>query len=82
MSEQTARPPAGKYMSTVKLGPKGQIVIPKEVRQLYDLQPGDSFLLLADRERGVALIPQSHAQEMLRLFSQAFSQVFPTEGAS
>lgn len=74
--------PARKYMSTVKLGPKGQIVIPKEVRQLYGLQPGDSFLLLADREQGVALIPQSRAQEMMALFSQAFSQVFPTGGAS
>ena len=75
-------PPVGKYMSTVKLGPKGQIVIPKEVRQLYSLQPGDSFLLLADQERGVALIPQSHAQDMLTLLSQAFSQVFPAETPS
>lgn len=70
----------GKYMSTVKLGPKGQIVIPKEVRQLYGIQPGDSFFLLADQDRGVALIPQSHYQKMMDLFTQAFSLAFPPEG--
>ena len=39
----------------VKLGPKSQIVIPKEVRDLFNLAPGDSLLLLADRDRGIAL---------------------------
>ena len=73
---------AGKYMSTVKIGPKGQIVIPKEVRQLYNIRPGDSFLLLADQDRGVALIPQSRYQEMMTLFSQAFSLAFPPEDPS
>lgn len=81
MAERSTAPD-GKYMTTVKLGPKGQIVIPKEVRQLYGVQPGDSFLLLADKDRGVALVPQSHRQKMLSLFSQAFSQVFPDEGPS
>lgn len=81
MAEQPAAP-AGIYMTTVKLGPKGQIVIPKEVRQFYGVQPGDSFLLLADKDRGVALVPQSHHQKMLSLFSQAFSQVFPAGGSS
>lgn len=73
---------AGKYMSTVKMGPKGQIVIPKEVRQLYNIRPGDSFLLLADQDRGVALIPQSRYQEMMALFSQAFSLAFPLDDPS
>ncbi|MCI9263523.1 MAG: AbrB/MazE/SpoVT family DNA-binding domain-containing protein [Oscillospiraceae bacterium] len=73
---------AGKYMSTVKIGPKGQIVIPKEVRQLYNIRPGDSFLLLADQDRGVALIPHSRRQEMTALFSQAFSLAFPSEDPS
>lgn len=48
-------PPAGKYMSTVRIGPKGQIVIPKEARELLGVGPGDTLLLLADRDRGVAL---------------------------
>lgn len=44
-----------RFMSTVKLGPKGQIVIPKEVREMFGLEPGDSLLLLADVQRGIAL---------------------------
>ena len=45
----------GKYMSSVKVGPKGQIVIPKEVRDLFQIQPGDTLMLLADREKGIAI---------------------------
>ncbi len=48
-----------RFMSTVKLGPKGQIVIPKEVREMFELEPGDSMLLLADPDRGIALQRQS-----------------------
>ena len=43
-----------KFMTTVRIGPKGQIVIPKEVRAMFGLAPGDSLILLADRERGIA----------------------------
>ena len=43
----------------VRLGPKSQIVIPKEVRDLFGLAPGDSLLLMADRERGIALVDPS-----------------------
>lgn len=43
------------YMSPVKVGPKGQIVIPKEVREMFEIHPGDTLLLLADSERGIAL---------------------------
>ena len=47
--------PKGKFMATVKVGPKGQIVIPKEVRDMFDVKPGDTMVLLADVERGIAL---------------------------
>ena len=43
------------YMSSVKVGPKGQIVIPKEVREMFGIRPGDTLLILADAARGIAL---------------------------
>ena len=36
----------GKFMSSVKVGPKGQVVIPKEVRDLFGFGPGDTLLIL------------------------------------
>lgn len=50
--------PEGKYMTTVKVGPKGQIVIPAEVREMFGIAPGDQLLLLADTEQGIALPPR------------------------
>ena len=41
--------PEGKFLTTVKIGPKGQIVIPKEVRDMFSLNTGDSLLLMADK---------------------------------
>ena len=46
----------GKDLCTVKIGEKGQIVIPKNMRDLFGIKPGDTLLLLADKERGIALV--------------------------
>lgn len=40
----------------VKIGDKGQIVIPKEAREVFGLQPGDSLLVLGDITKGIALV--------------------------
>ena len=48
--------PVGKCMKTVKVGPKFQIVIPKEVRELLEIEIGDNLLMLADKERGIAIV--------------------------
>ncbi|WP_223910396.1 AbrB/MazE/SpoVT family DNA-binding domain-containing protein [Actinomyces capricornis] len=50
-------PPPGKFAATVALGEKGQIVIPKGVRDLFGIQPGDTVLILADVEQGIAIVP-------------------------
>lgn len=51
--------PKGKYMCTVKVGEKGQIVIPKPARDMFSIQPGDTLLLLADKDRGIGLVDSS-----------------------
>ena len=52
-----------------KIGEKGQIVIPKEARKIYDLKAGDSLLLLGDK-KGMALVKtgvfSSLASEILK----------------
>lgn len=47
-----------KFAATVKVGPKGQVVIPKGARDLFGIQPGDTLLLLADADQGIALMRQ------------------------
>lgn len=46
----------GKFLGMVKVGAKGQIVIPKGARDLFGIQPGDTLLLMADKERGIGLV--------------------------
>lgn len=48
--------PKGKYIfGTVKVGERGQIVIPKEARELFDINPGDTLLVMGDKEQGIAI---------------------------
>lgn len=56
----------GKYSWMVKIGEKGQFVIPKEARELFGLTPGTEILVLADRERGLAIPPLNQQKEVLR----------------
>lgn len=62
--------PNGKYAWMVKIGEKGQFVIPKEARELFDLQPGYEILVLGDIQHGLAILPRSMQQEYItRIFS-------------
>ena len=47
--------PKGRFVGTVRVGEKGQIVIPKGARDLLNIQPGDTLLVLADEKRGIAI---------------------------
>lgn len=44
-----------KFIGSVKVGSKGQIVLPKEIRDMFDIEPGDTLLIMADRKKGIAL---------------------------
>ena len=47
--------PKKKHAWMVKIGEKGQFVIPKEARDLFGFQPGQTILVLADEEKGIAI---------------------------
>lgn len=51
---------------SVKVGERGQIVIPKEAREIFDIQPGDILLVLGDVERGIALVKADTLREFAR----------------
>ena len=57
--------PKGKHMfGTVKVGEKGQIVIPKKAREIFGIQPGDSLIVLGDESQGLALIKSADFMEL------------------
>lgn len=61
----------GKYAWMVKIGEKGQFVIPKEARDLFGFQPGDEILVLGDEKRGIGILPKALQQEYIKsIFSE------------
>lgn len=57
--------PKGKHIfGTVKVGERGQIVIPKEAREIFDINPGDILLVLGDEEQGIAVVKADTMKEV------------------
>lgn len=62
-------PPKGKHMfGMVKVGDKGQIVIPAKARRIFNINPGDKLIVLGDEAQGLALINEREFMEMVRQF--------------
>ena len=63
--------PKGKYAWTAKIGEKGQFVIPKEAREVFGINPGDTILILGDVEKGIAIPPKNMFSELaLKIFGE------------
>ena len=45
-----------KFIVSVKVGPKGQITIPKEARDMFDIKEGETLFVLGDKQRGIAIL--------------------------
>ena len=52
-----------KFVGIAKVGEKGQIVIPKEARDMFNIAPGDSIVVLCDKEKGIALIKSDFMED-------------------
>ncbi len=53
-----------KYIGICKVGEKGQIVIPKEARDMFNIRPGDSIIVLCDIQKGIALVKSDVIESM------------------
>ena len=53
-----------KYVGISKVGEKGQIVIPKEARNMFNIKSGDSIIVLCDKEKGIALIKSDVIEDL------------------
>ena len=72
-----------KYMGSVKVGPKGQIVIPKDVREMFGIEPGDTLLLLADSQKGIAIERYSVFTKIAdAIFSGKAKEIYPKQSKS
>ena len=64
----------GKYIfGVVKVGDKGQIVIPKDARKIYDIQPGDALIVLGD-QKGMAFIKTEVFQDVINQTMEGFGK--------
>ena len=59
--------PKGKNAWSVRIGEKGQFVIPKEARDMLGIKPGDTILVLGDEEKGIAIPPKATMNKMISM---------------
>lgn len=63
--------PEGRYAWTAKVGERGQIVIPKEAREVFDIHPGETLLLLGDIQQGIAIVKNDRFMDFAKAILDA-----------
>ena len=64
-----------KYVGIAKVGEKGQIVIPKEARDMFNIKPGDSVVVLCNIKKGMAIVKSE-------IFEDTIDKMIPNENDS
>ena len=54
-----------RFIISVKVGPKGQITIPSEARKMFDINEGDTLMVMGDINRGIVLIKADKVYDFL-----------------
>ena len=62
-----------KFVGIAKVGEKGQIVIPKDARDMFNIKSGDSIIVLCDKEKGIAILKADTIEDLT-------DKVFPKGG--
>ncbi len=55
-----------RFIVSVKVGEKGQIIVPKEAREMFNISPGDTLMFLGDKEKGIALMKSDAVYELMQ----------------
>lgn len=64
-------PPKGKHIfGMVKVGDKGQIVIPAKARKVFGIEPGDNLIVLGDEAQGLAILMEKNFLEMMKMIPE------------
>ena len=61
-----------RVFGTAKVGDRGQIVIPKEAREMFGIQPGDTLLILGESDTGLIV---SRPEELTNLADKMLHQL-------
>ena len=59
-----------RYVGICTVGEKGQIVIPKQAREMFNIKPGDSIITVCDKQKGIVLIKSEILENNINFFTQ------------
>jgi AbrB family looped-hinge helix DNA binding protein len=54
-----------RFVGIARVGEKGQIVIPKEARDMFGIKPGDCVVVLCDKKKGMALVKSEALEDVI-----------------
>ena len=54
-----------RFIVSVKVGPKGQITVPKEAREMFDIKEGDTLMVMGDKARGLAIVKDTEFYKLM-----------------
>ena len=63
-----------RFIVSVKVGPKGQITVPVEAREMFNIKEGDTLMVLGDKEKGIALIKDEEFYKLMRFMNENGNQ--------
>ena len=54
-----------KFIVSVKVGEKGQIIVPKEAREMFDIKAGDTLMILGDKKKGLVIMKADDVYKLM-----------------